>query len=147
MIFCSLVSRKFLYQAREWSVMYLYVRGISILSLSTSLILDFRNIRTVFFFVLFHDCSFHCFIVQKYLCSWISIKFILLQCWTIQYRVMSIWSKSHLSLAPQYWYVAAWEIWRKHITGHMRVTLCHEYLINVLYRPIGLLVHVVNKAV
>jgi hypothetical protein len=101
MIFCSLVSQKFLYQAREWSVMYLYVRGISILSLSTSLILDFRNIRTVFFFVLFHDCSFHCFIVQKYLCSWISIKFILLQCWTIQYRVMSIWSKSHLSLAPQ----------------------------------------------
>jgi hypothetical protein len=53
------------------------------------------------FFSFYFMTSFHCFIVQKYLCSWISIKFILLQCWTIQYRVMSIWSKSHLSLAPQ----------------------------------------------
>jgi hypothetical protein len=32
-------------------------------------------------------------------------------------RWYSIWLKSHLSLAPLSWYVAAWEIWRNSITS------------------------------
>jgi len=32
-----------------------------------------------------------------------------------------IWLKSNLSLAPLYWYVVAYEIWRNTIMGHMGV--------------------------
>jgi hypothetical protein len=38
-----------------------------------------------------------------------------------------VWLKPHLSFAPRCWYVAGWEICRNYITGHMRVTPCHEY--------------------
>ena len=41
--------------------------------------------------------------------------------------ISAFWLKSHLTLASLDWYVAAWEIWRNHITGHMGVTPCHEY--------------------
>jgi hypothetical protein len=38
----------------------------------------------------------------------------------------SIYLNSDLSLAPLYWCVAMWKMWRNHSTGHMRVTLCHD---------------------
>jgi hypothetical protein len=38
----------------------------------------------------------------------------------------SIYLNLDLSLAPLYWCVAMWKMWRNHSTGHMRVTLCHD---------------------
>jgi hypothetical protein len=57
-----------------------------------------------------------------------------------------VWLKPHLSFAPLYRYVTGWEICRNYITGHMRVTLCHEYYNDItntrydIFLPIRLLI-------
>lgn len=46
--------------------------------------------------------------------------------WTDYLKYFVLYQPSNqISLAPVYWYFAAWEIWGKLITCHLRVTLCY----------------------
>jgi hypothetical protein len=70
------------------------------------------------------DVAFSLLMSDKY-----STKIILLlrYMFSLIYRLLTIWFKSHLSLAPTYWYVVVWEFWINYIMGHMWVTLWHNY--------------------